>query len=164
MNTFKKCIIHHCKVFLLPIKKIEIKQCHGGITKKKREKKKRMREGATPFSFSVYTYASKQHRFLVENYKVIQTSTTAFIESFHMRHVSYTSGEFRYRTCLIYSKDELPQMLQVLMSKQVGCTPQQSIHELSYIHNSQCIPCMSITTPCINIDYKAFPLPNDQLR
>ena len=38
--------------------------------------------------------------------------------------LSYTSGNFHYRTWLVYSNDGLPQMPQV-MSKQVGCTPTQ---------------------------------------
>ena len=35
----------------------------------------------------------------------------------------YTSGNFHYRTWLVYSNDWLPQMPEVFMSKQVGCTP-----------------------------------------
>ena len=35
----------------------------------------------------------------------------------------YTSGNFHYRTWLVYSDDGLPQMTEVFMSKQVGCTP-----------------------------------------
>ena len=51
--------------------------------------------------------------------------------------LSYTSGNFHYRTWLVYSNDGLPQMPQVFMSKQVGCTPTQ-LHfvELSYIYSS----------------------------
>jgi len=37
--------------------------------------------------------------------------------------LSYTSGNFHYRTWLVYSDDGLPQMPEVFMSKQVGCTP-----------------------------------------
>ena len=32
-------------------------------------------------------------------------------------------GIFHYRTWLVYSDDGLPQMPEVFMSKQVGCTP-----------------------------------------
>ena len=39
--------------------------------------------------------------------------------------LSYTSGNFHYRTWLVYSNDGLPQMPQVFVSKQVGCTPTQ---------------------------------------
>ena len=39
--------------------------------------------------------------------------------------LSYTSGNFHYRTWLVYSDDGLPQMPEVFMSKQVGCTPTQ---------------------------------------
>jgi hypothetical protein len=46
------------------------------------------------------------------------------IESLHDLSLSYTSGKFlHYRTWLAYSDDELPQMLEVFMSKQVVCTP-----------------------------------------
>ena len=47
--------------------------------------------------------------------------------------LSYASGNFHYRTWLVYSNDGLPQMPQVFMSKQVGCTPTQfpmSFHTL----------------------------------
>ena len=40
-----------------------------------------------------------------------------------MLSLSYTSGNFHYRTWLVYSNDGLPQMPKVFMSKQVGCTP-----------------------------------------
>ena len=42
-----------------------------------------------------------------------------------MLSLSYTSGNFHYRTWLVYSNDGLPKMPQVFMSKQVGCTPTQ---------------------------------------
>ena len=50
--------------------------------------------------------------------------------------LSYTSGNFHYRTWLVYSNDGLPQMPQVFMSKQVGCTPTQFQFELSYTYSS----------------------------
>ena len=37
--------------------------------------------------------------------------------------LSYTSGNFHYRTWLVYSDDGLRQMPEVFMSKHVGCTP-----------------------------------------
>jgi len=37
--------------------------------------------------------------------------------------LSYTSGNFQYRTWRVYSDDGLLQMPEVFMSKQVGCTP-----------------------------------------
>ena len=37
--------------------------------------------------------------------------------------IPYTSGNFHYRTWLVYSDDGLPQMPEVFMRKQVGCTP-----------------------------------------
>ena len=56
-----------------------------------------------------------------------------------MLSLSYTSGNFHYRTWLVYSDDGLPQMPEVFMSKQVGCTPTQfpllSFHTLiSLVH------------------------------
>ena len=44
-----------------------------------------------------------------------------------MLSLPYTCGNFHYRTWLVYSNDGLPQMPQVFMSKQVGCTPTQFI-------------------------------------
>ena len=41
----------------------------------------------------------------------------------HLLSLSYTSGNFHYRTWLVYSDDGLPQIPEVFMSKQVGCTP-----------------------------------------
>ena len=37
--------------------------------------------------------------------------------------LSYTSGKFHYRTWLVYSDDGLPQMPQVFVNQEVGCTP-----------------------------------------
>ena len=62
-------------------------------------------------SFS-HTCASKQHHDLHDR------------ES-PMLSLSYTSGNFHYRTWLVYSNDGLPQMPEVFVSKQVGCTPTQ---------------------------------------
>ena len=39
--------------------------------------------------------------------------------------LSYTSGNFHYRTWLVYSNNGPPQVPQVFVSKQVGCTPTQ---------------------------------------
>ena len=52
-------------------------------------------------------------------------------------HFHILVGIFRYRTWLVYSNNGLPQMPQVFMSKQVGCTPTQFLlFELSYIYSS----------------------------
>ena len=51
-------------------------------------------------------------------------------------HFHILVGIFHYRTCLVYSDDGLPQMLEVFMSKQVGCTPTQFQFELSYTYSS----------------------------
>ena len=58
------------------------------------------------------TYASKQHHDLHDRESLVLS-------------LSYTSENFHYRTWLVYSYDGLPQMPQVFMSKQVGCTPTQ---------------------------------------
>ena len=70
-----------------------------------------------------HTCASKQHRDLHNRESLILS-------------LSYTSGNFHYRTWLVYSNDGLPQMPQVFMSKQVGCTPTQFLFELSYTYSS----------------------------
>ena len=59
-----------------------------------------------------HTCASKQHHDLHD------------IESLILS-LSYTSGNFHYRTWLVYSNDGFPQMPQVFVSKQVRCTPTQ---------------------------------------
>ena len=57
---------------------------------------------------------------------VLQSSTMIFmIESLLCCHFHILVGIFHYRTWLVYSNDGLPQMPQVFMSKQVGCTPTQ---------------------------------------
>ena len=59
-----------------------------------------------------HTCASKQHHDLHDRESLILS-------------LSYTSGNFCYRTWLVYSNDGLPQTPQVFVSKQVGCTPTQ---------------------------------------
>ena len=55
---------------------------------------------------------------------VLQSSTMIFmIESLLFCHFHLLVGIFHYRTWLVYSDDGLPQMPEVFMSKQVGCTP-----------------------------------------
>ena len=57
---------------------------------------------------------------------VLQSSTMIFIvESLSCYHFHILVGIFHYRTWLVYSNDGLPQMPQVFVSKQVGCTPTQ---------------------------------------
>ena len=70
-----------------------------------------MREGTMLLSFSTL---------------VLQSSTMIFmIESLLCFHFHILVGIFHYRTWLVYSNNGLPQMPQVFMSKQVGCTPTQ---------------------------------------
>ena len=59
-----------------------------------------------------HTCASKQHHDLHDRGSL-------------MLSLSYTSGNFHYRTWLVYSDDGLPQTPEVFMGKQVGCTPTQ---------------------------------------
>ena len=57
---------------------------------------------------------------------VLQSSTMIFIiESLSFCHFHILVGIFHYRTWLVYSNDELPQMPQVFVSNRVGCTPTQ---------------------------------------
>ena len=72
---------------------------------------------------SYHTCASKQHHDLHDRESLILS-------------LSYTSGKFHYRTWLVYSNDGLPQMPEVFMSKQVGCTPTQFLFDLSYTYSS----------------------------
>ena len=76
----------------------------------------------------------------------------------------YTSGYFfHYRTWLVYYYDWLPQIPQVFVSKQVGCTP-TSFLLLSIHLQLQCIRCMAIPTPHVDINRWASPQPVDQPR
>ena len=57
---------------------------------------------------------------------VLQSSTMIFmIESLLFCHFHILVGNFHYRTWLVYSNNGLPQVPQVFVSKQVGCTPTQ---------------------------------------
>ena len=67
-----------------------------------------------------HTCASKQHLVL----HVVSLISCLFI----------LVGIFHYRTWLVYSYDGLPQMPQVFVSKQVGCTPTSFL--LLSIHSS----------------------------
>ena len=60
-----------------------------------------------------HTCASKQHHDLRDR------------ESLLCCHFHILVRIFHYRTWLVYSYDGLPQMPQVFVSKQVGCTPTQ---------------------------------------
>ena len=59
-----------------------------------------------------HTCASKQHHDLYDRESLVLS-------------LSYTSGNFTLQTWLVYSNNGLPQMPQVFVSKQVGCTPTQ---------------------------------------
>ena len=59
-----------------------------------------------------HTCASKQHHELHDSESLILS-------------LSILVGIFYYRTWLVYSNNGLPQMPQVFVSKQVGCTPTQ---------------------------------------
>ena len=77
----------------------------------KKEAKKRIKRGNTTILFSTL---------------LLQSSTMIFmIESLLCYHFHILVGIFHYITWLVYSNDGLPQMPQVFVSKQVGCTPTQ---------------------------------------
>ena len=59
-----------------------------------------------------HTCASKQHHNLHDRESLVLS-------------LSYTSGNFYHRTWLVYSNNGPPQVPQVFVSKQVGCTPTQ---------------------------------------
>ena len=65
-----------------------------------------------------HTCASKQHHVLHR-------------ESLLCYHFHILVGIFHYRTWLVYSNNGLPQVPQVFVSKQVGCTPSY-FHLLSF--------------------------------
>ena len=68
---------------------------------------------------------------------VLQSSTIIFmIESPLFCHFHILVGIFHYRTWLVYSNNGPPQVPQVFVSKQVGCTPTQFPFELSYTYSS----------------------------
>ena len=83
-----------------------------------------------------HTCASKQHLVL----HVVSLIYCASKQHLVLHVVSLISclfilvGIFHYRTWLVYSYDGLPQMPQVFMSKQVGCTPTSFL--LLSIHSS----------------------------
>ena len=57
---------------------------------------------------------------------VLRSSTMIFmIESLLFYHFHILVGIFHYRTWLVYSNNGPPQVPQVFVSKQVGCTPTQ---------------------------------------
>ena len=94
---------------------------------KKGKKKKKIKRGQCYYLF-FHTCASKQHHVL----HVVSLISCAS-KQHHVLHIDcllcchfhILVGIFHYRTWLVYSNDGLPQMPQVFMSKQVGCTPTQ---------------------------------------
>ena len=82
------------------------------------------------------------------------------IQSLICCHFHILVGIFHYRTWLVYSYDGLPQMPQVFVSKQGGCTP-TSFLLLSIYLQLQCIRCMAIPTPHVDINLWASPQPVD---
>jgi len=72
-----------------------------------------------------YTCASKWHH--------VPHVESLMIYHFHMLvGITYSL----LQTWLVYSYDGLPQMPEVFMSKQVGCTPHLASFELSYTYSS----------------------------
>ena len=75
----------------------------------KEKKKKEIKRGQCYYLF-FHTCASKQHHVL-------------HIVSLICCHFHILVRIFHYKTWLVYTYDGLPQMPQVFVSKQVGCTP-----------------------------------------
>ena len=83
---------------------------------------------------------------------VLQSSTMIFIiENLLFCHFHILVGIFHYRTWLVYSNDGLPQMPQVFMSKQVGCTP-TSFLLLSILSSSASVAWQSLLLALTSID------------
>ena len=80
--------------------------------REKKEKKKKMREKERRGNVTI----------LLPHLCFKVAPCSSYRESLELS-LSYTSGNFHYRTWLVYSDDGLPQMPEVFMSKQVGCTP-----------------------------------------
>ena len=93
--------------------------------KKKRKKEKQMREKERRGNATI----------LLPHLCFKIAPRSSYRESLELS-LSYTSGNFHYRTWLVYSDDGLPQMPEVFMSKQVGCTPTQFQFDLSYTYSS----------------------------
>ena len=73
-----------------------------------------------------HTCASKQHHDIVSLiYCASKQHHVLHIESLICCHFHILVGIFHYRTWLAYSNNGPPQVPQVFMSKQVGCTPTQ---------------------------------------
>ena len=83
-------------------------------TKKEKNKKKKMREKERRGNVTI----------LLPHLCFKVAACSSYRESLELS-LSYTSGNFHYRTWLVYSDDGLAQMPEVFMSKQVGCTPTQ---------------------------------------
>ena len=103
----QKCDDHHSQS-IVPNKK---RERPNKKRKAQKREKKRNKKGQCYYPFSTL---------------VLQSSTMIFmIESLLYCHFHILVGIFHYRTWLVYSDDGLPQMPEVFMSKQVGCTPTQ---------------------------------------
>ena len=83
---------------------------------------------------------------------VLQSSTIIFmLESLLFCHFHILVGIFHYRTWLVYSNNGPPQVPQVFMSKQVGCTPTQFLL-LSFLSSSASVAWQSLLLALTSID------------
>ena len=83
---------------------------------------------------------------------VLQSSTIIFmIESLLFCHFHILVGIFHYRTWLVYSNNGPPQVPQVFVSKQVGCTP-TSFLLLSILSSSASVAWQSLLLALTSID------------
>ena len=81
-----------------------------------------------------HTCASKQHHDIASPiYCASKQHHVLHIESFLSYHFHILVGIFHYRTCLVYSNNGPPQVPQVFVRKQVGCTPTQFLLQSFHI-------------------------------
>ena len=97
---------------------------------------------------------------------VLQSSAViCMIESLLCYHFHILVGIFfHYRTQLVYSNDGLPQ-IALGLREQASWMHTHLVSFRAFIHlQIQCIRCMAIPTPCIDINRWASPQPIDQPR
>ena len=121
--------------------------------KKERPKKRENKKGNATISFSTLVLQSSTMFFIQRvSYIVLQSSTMFFIQ-----RVSYVvTFIYQWEFFIIELGLYIPtmgflKMPQVFMSKQVGCTP-TSFLLLSIHLQLQCIRCMAIPTPHVDIN------------
>ena len=117
----------------------------------KKEKKRKREKGQCYYPFSTL---------------VLQSSTMIFmIESLLFCHFHILVGIFHNRTWLVYSNDGLPQNALGLREQASWMHTHQFFCCCAFIHlQLQCICCMAIPTPHVDINRWASPQPIDYPR